>query len=83
MAIKVSMNFERLLFDILNGDDKKVGALMKDLKVKGFFKLDKETVEIIKKDFCAKKINDKETLAIIKNVNIDPTAYQIDHKSKK
>jgi len=71
MDIQVSSNFERLLFDILNGDDKKVSALMNDLKTKGFFKLDQQSLKIIKKDFCAEKINDKETLAIIKNLNIE------------
>ena len=71
MDIQVSSNFERLLFDILNGDDKKVSALMNDLKTKGFFKLDQQSLKIIKKDFCAEKINDEETLAIIKNLNIE------------
>ena len=40
-------------------------------KIKGFFKLDQELVKIIKKDFCAEKINDEETLAIIKKCNIE------------
>ena len=71
MDIQVSSNFERLLFDILDGDDKKVASLMNDLNTKGFFKLDKETVKIIQKDFCAQKINDEETLAIIKSLNIE------------
>jgi threonine synthase len=71
MDIQVSSNFERLLFDILNGDDKKLTSLMNDLKTKGFFNLDQETVKIIKKDFCAVKISDEETLAIIKNLNIE------------
>ena len=71
MDIQVSSNFERLLFDILNGDDKKVASLMNDLKTKGFFRLNQESVKTIQKDFCAVKINDEETLAIIKNLNIE------------
>ena len=71
MDIQVSSNFERLLFDILKGDDKKVVTLMNDLKTKGFFKLDKESIKIIQKDFCAETINDEETLAIIKKCNIE------------
>jgi threonine synthase len=71
MDIQVSSNFERLLFDILKGDDKKLNTLMNDLNTKGFFKLDQESVKIIKKDFCAEKINDEETLDIIKNLNIE------------
>ena len=69
MDIQVSSNFERLLFDILKGDDVKLSSLMNGLKTKGFFKLDKESIKIIKKDFCAEKINDEETLDIIKNLN--------------
>ena len=71
MDIQVSSNFERLLFDILNGDDKKVASLMNDLTTKGFFQLNQESVKTIQKDFCAEKINDEETLAIIKNLNIE------------
>ena len=71
MDIQVSSNFERLLFDILNEDDKKVASLMNDLKTKGFFQLNQESVKTIQKDFCAEKINDEETLAIIKNLNIE------------
>ena len=69
MDIQISSNFERLLFDILGEDDKKVALLMNNLKTKGFFKLDQEAVKIIKKDFCAETINDKEVLDIIKNFN--------------
>ena len=69
MDIQISSNFERLLFDILDGDDKKVFSLMNDLTTKGFFKLNQKEIEIIKKDFCAEKISDEETLAIIKKFN--------------
>ena len=69
MDIQISSNFERLLFDILDGDDKKVFSLMSDLTTKGFFKLNQKEIEIIKKDFCAEKISDEETLAIIKKFN--------------
>jgi threonine synthase len=71
MDIQVSSNFERLLFDILKGDDEKLNILMNDLNTKGFFKLDQELIKIIKKDFCAEKISDAETLDIIKKLNIE------------
>ena len=71
MDIQISSNFERLLFDILDRDDKKVVSLMNDLITKGFFKLDQEAIKIIKKDFCAVKISDEETLTIIKNFNVE------------
>tara|TARA_B110001450_G_scaffold234470_1_gene238480 strand:- start:303 stop:773 length:471 start_codon:yes stop_codon:yes gene_type:complete len=70
MDIQVSSNFERLLFDILENDDNKVASLMNDLNTKGSFKLEEESVKILQKDFCAEKVNDEETLAIIKRFSI-------------
>ena len=67
MDVQISSNFERLLFDVVNEDDKQVTIFMNDLKSKGSFLLNKEQIAIIKKDFNAKKINDKETIEIIKN----------------
>tara|TARA_B100001093_G_scaffold507651_1_gene568513 strand:- start:167 stop:1543 length:1377 start_codon:yes stop_codon:yes gene_type:complete len=71
MDIQVSSNFERLLFDIVGEDDKKVFSLMSDLSKSGFFKLNQDEIKIIKKNFCAEKINDTETLSIIKNLNLE------------
>ncbi|MDC0344105.1 threonine synthase [Pelagibacteraceae bacterium] len=71
MDIQVSSNFERLLFDILDEDDKKVVLLMNDLTTKGFFKLDKKAIKVIKKNFSAEKINDEETVSIIKKINLE------------
>jgi len=71
MDIQVSSNFERLLFYVVGKDDKKVTLLMNDLSVKGFFNLNKDETEIIKKDFLAEKINDQDTLSIIKDFSIN------------
>ena len=71
MDIQVSSNFERLLFDILESDDNKVASMMNDLNTKGSFKLEQESVKILQKDFCAEKVNDEETLAIIKRFSIE------------
>ena len=68
MDIQVSSNFERLLFYILKKDDQKVSSLMKSLVDKGSFKLSKDEINEIKKDFKAEKISDSETLSIIKDV---------------
>ena len=67
MDIQVSSNFERLLFDIVDQDDKKVASLMARLQSKGFFSLDKEEVKKVKENFSAEKVGDKETLEIIKS----------------
>ncbi len=68
MDIQVSSNFERLLFNIAGEDDKRVFLLMNELSAKGFFKLSREEIGIIKKDFCAEKINNKDTLSIMEEV---------------
>ena len=68
MDIQVSSNFERLLFYILKEDDQKVKSLMKSLKEKGSFILEKEEISEIKKHFQSEKINDDETLSIIKEI---------------
>jgi threonine synthase len=41
---------------------------MKNLKDKGSFKLNKEEINEIKKDFKAEKVSDSETLSIIKEI---------------
>ena len=69
MDIQVASNFERLLFYIVGQDDQKVSLLMDHLSKKGFFKLDQNEIEEIKKDFEAVKINDESTQLIIKNIN--------------
>jgi len=48
-----------------------VVLLMNDLTIKGFFKLDQEVIKILKKNFISEKINDEETLAIIKKFNVE------------
>ena len=48
MDVQISSNFERLLFDVLNHDDKKVSNLMSKLLSEGSFKLEKEQIKIIK-----------------------------------
>ena len=67
MDVQIASNFERLLFDIVKNDDKKVSSLMSELSSNGSFSLDEEQ-KTIKKDFCACKVSDKETLEIIKNI---------------
>ena len=89
MDIQISSNFERLLYDISNHDDKRVLSLMSKLKLEGSFKLSKKEVENIKKDFSAAKVSDNETLEIIKefenkyNFILDPhTATAIGASNK-
>ena len=71
MDIQVASNFERLLFDVLNSDDQKVSKSMKDLNDNGFFKLENDALKKIRENFFAEKINDADTLRIIKDFFIN------------
>jgi len=71
MDIQVASNFERLLFDVLNSDDQKVSKFMKNLNENGFFKLEKDELKKIRENFSAEKINDSDTLRIIKDFFIN------------
>jgi len=71
MDIQVASNFERLLFDVLNSDDQKVSKSMKDLNDNGFFKLENDELKKIRENFSAEKINDADTLRIIKDFFIN------------
>ena len=95
MDIQVASNFERLLFDVLNNDDQKVAKSMQNLNENGFFKLEKDELKKIRENFSAEKINDADTLRIIKDFFInygfilDPhtatavgASYKIKNKSK-
>ena len=68
MDIQVASNFERLLFDLLKGDDKKVSTYMNKLTSNGNFKLNQEELQILKKDFIGRSINDNSALEIINHV---------------
>ena len=67
MDIQVASNFERLLFHIFKEDDKKVKISMKKLSDEGFFKLEKDELNILQNDFEAERVDDSETLRIIKD----------------
>ena len=71
MDIQVASNFERLLFDVLDSDDQKVSKSMKDLNDNGFFKLENDELKKIRENFFAEKINDSDTLRIIKDFFIN------------
>ena len=59
MDIQVASNFERLLFDLVKGDDKKVSSYMEQLSIKGSFKLNIEELKILQEDFIAESISGK------------------------
>ena len=71
MDIQVASNFERLLFDLLNGDTLEVNKLINNLFNKGGFSLERKILSLMEKDFESGAVTDEDTVA---------TIYQFYHK---
>ena len=68
MDIQVASNFERLIFDVCSSNSEKTIKLMKDLNEKGEFKLEKNELEKINKNFCSESLSEEETKSVIKDI---------------
>ncbi|MEJ6951092.1 threonine synthase [Natronospora cellulosivora (SeqCode)] len=68
MDILISSNLERFLFEITGQDAAKINQWYQDLKDKGRFEIDKETLEKINSIFIADYSSEKETKETIKEV---------------
>ncbi len=68
MDIQVASNFERLLFDLFNGDASEVKKLMNNLSKKGGFSLDKKILSLLEEEFVSGAVTDEDTLATINKV---------------
>ena len=66
MDILISSNLERLLYLVCGSE--KCSQYMKDLKEKGEYKLTKEELDTIRKEFDAGFCDDSETLETVKDV---------------
>jgi threonine synthase len=78
MDIQIASNFERLIYDLYNCNDFKTINVMKDIKEKGQYLIDKETLDKINIDFLSSQMSEDETLKTIKivyerfNIVLDP-----------
>ena len=68
MDIQLASNFERLLHDINNHDDAQTALVMKDIKEKGKYTIDKKKLEKINIDFLSARMSEEEVLKTIKEV---------------
>ena len=68
MDIQLASNFERLLYDINNHDDIETASVMKDIKEKGKYTIDKKKLEKINNDFLSARMSEEEVLKTIKEV---------------
>ena len=68
MDIQLASNFERLLFDVCNHDDTETSSIMKNIKEKGKYIIDKKKLEKINNDFLSASVSEEEVLKTIKDV---------------
>ena len=78
MDIQIASNFERLIYDLNNFDDKKTIDAMKYIKEKGKYIINKEILEKINDNFLSSSMSEEEVLKTIKlvydkfNIVLDP-----------
>lgn len=77
MDIQVSSNFERLLFEICGRDNERVRKLMDDLRTQHRFTLSDRECEEMKTVFSAHRVDEKETLEVIRKL-FQETGYVAD-----
>ena len=68
MDIQIASNFERLIYDLNKCNDLKTIDVMKDIREKGKYLIDKESLDKINIDFLSSQMSEDETLKIIKTV---------------
>jgi threonine synthase len=78
MDIQIASNFERLIYDLNNFDDKKTIKAMNDIKEKGKYTINKDSLDKISNDFLSSSMSEEEVLKTIKlvydkfNIVLDP-----------
>ena len=68
MDIQIASNFERLIYDLNNGDDTETIKAMNDIKEKGKHILDQEKLDKINTNFLSSKMSEDEVLKTIELV---------------
>ena len=68
MDIQVASNFERLIFDLCSCSSRKTSKYMSNLQTKGKFKIKKNELAIIRKNFLSESLTEKETRKVIHKV---------------
>ena len=68
MDIQIASNFERLIFDLNNEDDKQTFLDMKNIKENGKYLINEDKLNKIRENFLSASMSEDETLGVIKNV---------------
>jgi len=78
MDIQIASNFERLLYDLNDGDNLQTTDVMKNIKENGKYTIDREKLDKINTNFLSSRMSEEEVLKIINtihkkyNVVLDP-----------
>ncbi|MDC0215816.1 threonine synthase [Candidatus Pelagibacter sp.] len=78
MDIQVASNFERLIYDLNDSSDNKTKKVMNEIKKTGKYKMSKDQITKIKKDFLSASLNKKEIKAIILNLSKHSRGTMVD-----
>ncbi|MDC3165397.1 threonine synthase, partial [Candidatus Pelagibacter sp.] len=68
MDIQIASNFERLIFDLNNEDDKQTSLDMKNIKENGKYFIGDDKLNKMRENFLSASLSENETLDIIKKV---------------
>ena len=68
MDIQIASNFERLIYDLNDSDDKETKKVMDKIKQDGKYFISKENLQNINRDFLSASLNEHEVLTVIKEV---------------
>jgi threonine synthase len=77
MDIQVASNFERLIYDINDFSDIETEKVMTEIKKTGKYKIPKDNLTKIKKDFLSASVSARETRKIITNLSGQPMSMAI------
>ena len=69
MDIQIASNFERLIFDLNNEDDKQTSLDMKNIKENGKYLIGEDKLNKIRENFLSARMSEDETLEVIKKVH--------------
>ena len=68
MDIQIASNFERLIFDLNNEDDKQTSLDMKNIRENGKYSIGDVKLNKIRENFLSASLSEDETLEVIKKV---------------
>jgi len=78
MDIQVASNFERLIYDVNDFSDTETEKVMEEIKKTGKYKISKDKIRKIKKDFLSASLSVEEMKKIMIKLSMDYTGVVVD-----